>query len=85
VCRVARAETQDHIEKEHTMSEPTRPTRETRDEERADAQRAAGADREPTPDEEASAEQNVLDPDVVEHEREMAERGARQEGEGRIP
>jgi hypothetical protein len=67
------------------MSEPTRPTRETRDEERVDAQRSAGADREPTPDEEAAAEQNELDPGVVQHEREMAERGAHQEGEGRIP
>jgi hypothetical protein len=67
------------------MSDPTRPTRETRDEERADAQRSAGPDREPTEDEEAAAEQHVLDPEVAEHEREMAERGARQKGEGRIP
>jgi hypothetical protein len=67
------------------MSDPTRPTRETRDEEQADAQRSAGADREPTEDEEAAAERHELDPDVAEHEREMAERGARQKGEGRVP
>jgi hypothetical protein len=67
------------------MTEPTRPTRETRDEERVDAQRSARADREPTDDEAAAAEQNELDAEVAEHEREMAERGARQKGEGRIP
>jgi hypothetical protein len=67
------------------MTEPTRPTRETRDEERVDAQRSAGADREPTDEEAAAAEQNELDPEVAEHEREMAERGARQKGEGRVP
>ena len=68
------------------MSErPTRPTAETRDAERQEAERAAGADREPTPDEESRADSHPLDPDVVAHEREMAERGARQEGEGRLP
>jgi hypothetical protein len=41
-------------------------------------------DREPTPDEEAVAETLELDPEVVEHEKEMAERGANQKGEGRI-
>jgi hypothetical protein len=68
------------------MSEqPTRPTGETRATEREDAERTAGADRDPTAEEEATAESQKLDPQVAEHEREMAERGANQEGEGRIP
>jgi hypothetical protein len=67
------------------MSQPTRPSKETRDAERSEAEAAAQADREPTPEEEALAAEHDVDPDVAEHEREMAERGARQEGEGRIP
>lgn len=53
-----------------------------------DARRPAGADRPPTPDEERVAEEVAADVDVAEvtaHEKEMAERGAHQEGEGRIP
>jgi hypothetical protein len=64
---------------------PTRPDEETRSEERQDAHVPAGADRAPTPDEEELAEQQSLDPEVAKHEREMAERGAHQEGEGRTP
>jgi hypothetical protein len=68
------------------MSEqPTRPNDETRATEREDADRRAGADRQPTPDEEQRAESESLDPEVAEHEREMAERGANQKGEGRLP
>lgn len=64
---------------------PIRPDRETRAEERQDAQVAGHADREPTEDEERAAERRSdLDPDVIAHEREMAERGVHQEGEGRI-
>ena len=65
--------------------QPTRPNAETRDVEREDAQRAAGADREPTPEEQDIADARDGDPDVAEHEREMAERGVEQKGEGRIP
>ncbi|HEX5587829.1 MAG TPA: hypothetical protein VFZ17_11020 [Acidimicrobiia bacterium] len=65
--------------------QPTRPSRETRDAEQSDAEVTAQADRAPTPDEERLAEAQELDPEVAEHERDMAERGARQEGEGRIP
>jgi len=65
--------------------ESTRPSRETRDAERAEADAAHDADRAPTPEEESVAEQTELDPDVAAHEREMAERGSQQEGEGRIP
>jgi hypothetical protein len=65
--------------------EPMRPNAETRDAEREDAQVRAGADREPTPEEEKVAEGLELDPEVVEREREMAQRGVEQKGEGRIP
>lgn len=63
----------------------TRPDEGTRTEEVADAHVPPGADRAPTPEEEELAEQQSLDPEVVGHEREMAERGARQQGEGRTP
>jgi hypothetical protein len=65
--------------------QPTRPSGETRATEREDAERTAGADREPTAEESATAESRSPSPDVAEHEREMAERGANQEGEGRLP
>ncbi len=65
--------------------QPTRPSSETRDAERQEAQVPGRADREPTDEETALADEHELDPDVVEHEREMADRGARQEGEGRVP
>jgi hypothetical protein len=64
--------------------QPTRPTPETRAAERDDAQTTAHADRAPTPDEERRAEELKPDPEVVEHEQEMAGRGAKQKGEGRI-
>jgi hypothetical protein len=57
----------------------------TREAERREAGRSSVADRAPTPDEVAAAESNDLDEDVTAHEREMAERGANQEGEGRVP
>jgi hypothetical protein len=39
----------------------------------------------PTPDEEKAAESLEVDPEAAEHYEEMAERGAHQKGEGRIP
>lgn len=42
------------------------------------------ADREPTPEEAARAEELDVDPDVAESYEEAIERGAAQEGEGRI-
>lgn len=42
------------------------------------------ADREPTPEEEAAAEDLELDPEVAEEYKEAIERGANQKGEGRI-
>jgi hypothetical protein len=67
------------------MDERTRPDKDTRAAEREDAETKAGADRMPTPEEAAIADDLELDPEVAEHEREMAERGAHQEGEGRVP
>jgi hypothetical protein len=67
------------------MATPTRPSRETRDAEREEADRKAGADRMPTEDEERLAEQHTTDESVAEHEAEMLERGADQPGEGRVP
>jgi hypothetical protein len=42
------------------------------------------ADRPPTPEEDAAAEGNTLDPEVAEHEREMDKLGAEVKGEGQI-
>jgi hypothetical protein len=68
------------------MSErPTRPSAETRAAERDEAETHAGADRAPTPEEASRADARALGADVAEHEREMAERGANQRGEGRLP
>ena len=66
-------------------AQPERPNDATRAAEREEAKRSSGADRMPTEEEEREAEDQSIDDDVREHEREMAERGARQEGEGRIP
>jgi hypothetical protein len=63
----------------------TRPSRKTRDEERREAKDTADAGREPTPEEEEAADRNEPDPEVAEHYEEMTERGANQEGEGRVP
>jgi hypothetical protein len=64
--------------------ERERPSDATRAAERAEAERQAGPDRMPTEDEERTALDRDIDDDVREHEKEMAERGARQKGEGRI-
>ena len=64
---------------------PTKPSSETRDAERQEAEAEHVADREPTSEEAELAEQRSTDPEVAEHAREMAERGAHQEGEGRLP
>jgi hypothetical protein len=63
----------------------TRPSRKTRRSEEQEARLPAAADRPPTDEEARLAEQQPLDPSVAEHERDMTERGVRQEGEGRIP
>jgi hypothetical protein len=65
--------------------ERTRPSSETRDEERREAEAAADGGREPTPDEEEAADRNEPDEEVAEHYEAMTERGAKQRGEGRVP
>jgi hypothetical protein len=66
------------------MTEPTKPSKETRAAERDEMDVAHDADREPTPEEEQAAAGLEVDPEVAEHEKEMAERGVNQQGEGRI-
>ena len=56
----------------------------TRQADRREAQVRGGADREPTPEEEALADENSPDPEVAQSFEEAAERGAKQKGEGRI-
>jgi hypothetical protein len=56
----------------------------THEADRRDSEVKGQADRMPTPEEEAAAERNKLDPEAAEHYKEMAERGANQKGEGRI-
>jgi hypothetical protein len=65
--------------------QPTRPSPETRAAEREEARQPAGADRAPTPEEERLADTHDVDPDAAAHEKEMNERGAKQQGEGRLP
>jgi len=65
--------------------ERERPSDATKSAERAEAETHAGADGMPTEDEERVAEQQSIDDDVREHAKDMADRGARQQGEGRIP
>jgi len=66
-------------------AERERPSDATKAAERAEAETHAGADRMPTEDEERVAEEQSIDDDVREHAQDMAERGANQQGEGRIP
>lgn len=68
------------------MPDPTDDlvTDETRAVEADEATERAGADREPTPDEERLAEANELDPDVADAYEEANERGANVKGEGQI-
>lgn len=78
--RVARADPKKGL---LMTDQPTRPSSETRDEEARDAKVNAGAD---TKDLSQSAPDDAkVDKSVSEHEKEMAERGVEQEGEGRIP
>ena len=65
--------------------EHTRPSPETREEERREAKDAADAGREPTPEEEEAADRNEPDEEVAEHYEEMTERGAKQRGKVGCP
>jgi hypothetical protein len=66
------------------MTDRTKPNAETRAAEREEADAPHASDREPTPEEEAAAKDLEVDPKVAENYEEMAERGAKQKGEGRI-
>ena len=66
------------------LAPPTIPDRESIKEDRAALGDDHGADRMPTPEEEAAAERAPdLDPDTAESYKEALERGAAQEGEGK--
>ena len=56
----------------------------THEADQRDAQVKAHADRPATEEEARLADQNELDDKTREHEKEMAERGVNQKGEGRI-
>ena len=64
---------------------PTRPSVETREAERVQAQAKHQSDRAPTPQEEKTVAAHSVDPEVARHEEEMLKRGAKQQGEGRLP
>jgi hypothetical protein len=66
------------------MTDRTKPDAETRAAEREEAKAPHTPDREPTGDEAEAADAHQPDPEVATHEREMAERGKDQKGEGRI-
>jgi hypothetical protein len=66
------------------MTDHTKPNDATRQADRAAMNAEHGARETPTPEEEAAAERNQVDPETREHYQEMTERGANQQGEGRI-
>lgn len=66
--------------------QPTRPNETTRAAEAEDAQTRAGSDGRPTPEEEKAAERaGKPSDDVSKNYEDAIERGANQQGEGRIP
>ena len=67
-----------------SAQDPEGTSPETVEADEQDARAAHQADRMPTPDEEAAAERNTVDPDVAEAYEEAAERGANVKGEGQI-
>lgn len=64
--------------------ETTRISDATREAERREAMMPADPGLEPTAEEEAAAERNVVDPAVAAANKEAVERGADAKGEGRI-
>jgi len=66
--------------------QPTRPSDTTQSAEEDDARVHSAPDRMPTPDEEAAAERaGTPRPEVAEQYEDAMERGAKEEGEGRLP
>jgi hypothetical protein len=66
------------------MTDQTKPNAQTREAAEADAHAEHGANETPTPEEEQAAEKNTVSPEVKENYQEATERGASQQGEGRI-
>jgi hypothetical protein len=67
------------------MTDHTKPSNETRQADETEAGTPHQADRMPTDEEAQAAEGLKTDPNVAQNYKEMAERGANQKGEGRIP
>jgi hypothetical protein len=65
------------------MADHTTPSDVTRAEEAEQASKSHDAGRGPTPEEEAAADGNTVDPATREGYEEMLERGAHQQGEGK--
>jgi hypothetical protein len=66
------------------MSDETRSNKQTVEADERDAVAPHGADRAPTPEEEAKAEEFDLDPRAAKAYEEAIERGAKVKGEGQI-
>lgn len=67
------------------MPDHTVPDDNTKDEEEQEAEVRPGADRAPTPDEEAAADSNRPNPGTAKAEQEFNRLGAEVKGEGEIP
>ena len=67
-----------------SAQDPEATSPETVEADEHDARAGHGADRMPTPEEEAAAERNELDPKVAKAYEDAAERGANVNGEGEI-
>lgn len=67
------------------MSERTQPDQATVEADRAAAQAPHGASEVPTPEEEGAAEANAVSEATRQSYEEMTEKGANQQGEGRLP
>lgn len=66
------------------MTDQTKPNDATRQADRDAVNAEHGASEVLTPEDERLAEQNTVSPEVPEHYQEMTEKGANQQGEGRI-
>ena len=67
------------------MTDHTKPSKDTRQADEASAGTEHKPDRMPTNDEEQATKGLKSDSSTAEHYKEMAERGANQQGEGRLP
>lgn len=67
------------------MADQEKITQATKDSERREAHAEHGAPQTPTAEEAAAAEKNTVSDETREHYKEMTEKGANAEGEGRLP